>query len=130
MTMPHERTRSLRWGWELLSAIAEDAEVDESIKRDAALIKATYPPPELITQLIEADVPGLPPAGAQSIGAAADLFNKLWLNRQGTEETRQHLRFTLRHFPAFTDMLLMGSQSAHFHITDWLLQEDWYDRRE
>jgi len=129
MTMPSERTRSLRWGWELLSAIAEDPDVDGLIKQDAVALKATYPPPELIAELIEAEASGLPPAAAQSICAAADLFNKLRLNHQGTEETRKDLIFTLRHYPAANDMRLMGCESAHFRITDWLLPEDWYQGR-
>ena len=129
MTMPHERTRSLRWGWELVAAIADDPEVDESIKQEAALIQATYPSPDLIARLIDADASGLPPPAAQSISAAADLFIRLRLNLQGTAETRHHLVCTLRHFPQPTELRLMGSQSHHFRITDSLLPEDWYDRR-
>ena len=111
MTMPHERTRSLRWGWELLGAIADDPEIEESIKQLAALIKGAYPPPELIGHLIAAESAGLPPAAAQSIAKAAGLFTMLRLKLQGTEQIRHHLRFTLRHFPEATDVHLRQSIS-------------------
>ena len=129
MTMPCERTRSLRWGWELLCAIASDAEVDESTRAEAVLVAADYPRPALVLLWIAEDASGLPPVAAQSVCAAAELFNKLQAGGQGTQETRTHLRFTQRHFPDAQEARLMGHQSEHCRITEWLLPEDYYENR-
>ena len=119
----------MRWGWELLSAIASDAEIDELTRADAVLVAANYPQPELVLLWIAEDASGLPPVSAQSVGAAAELFNKLQASGQGTKETRTHLRFTQRHFPEAQEAHLMGHQSEHCRITDWLLPEDYYENR-
>ena len=119
----------MRWGWELLSAIASDAEIDELTRADALLVATTYPSPELILLWIAEDANGLSPIAAQSVSAAAELFNNLQLSGQGTPETRNHLRFTQRHFPDGQEARMMGHQSEQCRITDWLLPEDYYENR-
>ena len=131
MTMPNERTRSLRWGYELLQAIADDPDIDASIKREAASIATDYPSPKIIASLIESKPAGLPPTAVESIAAAAELFNSVRFTRQASlsDVMRDHLRYTLRHFPAASDSRMMGIQSGMFRISDWLLPEDYYDGR-
>jgi hypothetical protein len=43
MTMPAERTRSLRWTREFLEKAAEDSRLDQSLRDRARIILLTYP---------------------------------------------------------------------------------------
>ena len=60
MTMPDERTRSLRWGFECLGEMLTNETIDESMRATAQRLLLTYPRPEQILALIEADASGLP----------------------------------------------------------------------
>ena len=60
MTMPHERTRSLRWGFEFLGEMLSDETIDDHTRATAQRLLLSYPRPEQILELIEADAPGLP----------------------------------------------------------------------
>jgi hypothetical protein len=41
MTMPIERTRALRWGWELLSTVQQRPDIPEDLRVRAATIDMT-----------------------------------------------------------------------------------------
>lgn len=55
MTMPHERTRSLRWGFEFLGEMLSDMTIDESMRATAQRLLLTYPRPERRRWLLPED---------------------------------------------------------------------------
>ena len=56
MTMPNERTRALRWGYEVLQEIAEDPSVRDEQRSKAAEVLVDYPPPADVSRWIQEDV--------------------------------------------------------------------------
>jgi len=126
VTMPDERTRSIRWGGELLAAIANDLEIDEITRGAALRLLTPYPTPEQILRWIEDGVFCLPSDAAESLAAAAELFNRLQFSRQGTSETRHDLMYTRRHFPGAQDALAWGRGARQFSIRTWLMPDDSY----
>jgi hypothetical protein len=99
MTMPIERTRSLRWGFELLTTLADDNEVPIDLRERAQLLMTTYPSPEQVTQLISSNSAALPTGVGVAIEQARELFTDVQLTCRGAATTRRDLQFTLRHFP-------------------------------
>ena len=73
MTMPDERTRSLRWGFEFLGEILLDETIEDALPATAQRLLLTYPRPDQILEWIEADAPGLPQAAAEALVAASAL---------------------------------------------------------
>lgn len=54
MTMPHERMRSLRWGWELQQALHKDLSLLASLVARAEALAQTYPTPQTLVQMPQA----------------------------------------------------------------------------
>jgi hypothetical protein len=50
MTMPNERTRSLRWGWEFMLELQNAPELDETLRGRVEAILQHYPTPRDITR--------------------------------------------------------------------------------
>ncbi len=123
MTMPDERTRSLRWGYEFLGEMVLDETIDASLRDAAQRLRLTYPRPVQILQWIEADAPGLPQAAAQALVEAGELWTRLQFSHQGTQETRHALRFVQRHFPEPWLSQLLGNASGE-GLRRWLLPEE------
>ena len=125
MTMPDERTRSLRWGYEFLSEIVADESIDEAMRARAQHLLPTYPRPEEILELIEADATSLPQATAQCLAESAELFWDLQISGQGTIETRKSMIYVRRHFPEPNIALALGALSQSNRLRRWLLPEDY-----
>nr|WP_181374846.1 BPSL0761 family protein [Polaromonas sp. H6N]AWD72228.1 hypothetical protein pH6NP1_p032 [Polaromonas sp. H6N] len=123
MTMPDERTRSLRWGFEFLGEMRLDETIDAGFRATAQRLQLTYPRPDQILEWIEADAPGLPQAAARALGEAGELWTRLQFSRQGTQETRHALRFVQRHFPEPGLSRLLGNASRE-GLQHWLLPEE------
>ena len=113
MTMPHERTRSLRWGFEFLGEMLSDETIEDSIRAEAQRLLFTYPRPEQILELIEADAPALPQASIEALVNASALWARLRVSGQGNEETRHTLKFVQRHFP---EPWLVGADRDLTHL--------------
>ncbi len=99
MTMPHERMRSLRWGWELLQTLQTDSSVPPALVACAAALAQSYPTPQTLSLMLHADRPQLPEGFGASVDGARALFEEVQLGGHGCEATRRHALFTLRHFP-------------------------------
>ena len=123
MTMPDERTRSLRWGFEFLGEMLLDETIDASLRAAAQHLLLTYPRPAQILDWIEADAPGLPQAATEALVEAGALWTRLQLSHQGTPETRHALRFVQRHFPEPWLSQRLGSASRE-GLRRWLLPEE------
>jgi hypothetical protein len=123
MTMPDERTRSLRWGFEFLGEMLSDETIDASLQGTAQQLLLTYPRPDQILEWIEADAPGLPQAASEALVDASALWRSLQFSGQGTQETRHTLRFVQRHFPEPWLSQLLGS-SPRERLRSWLTSED------
>ena len=123
MTMPDERTRSLRWGFEFLGEMLLDETIEDSIRATAQRLRLTYPRPDQILEWIEADAPGLPQAAARALVEASELWTRRQCSGQGTQETRHALRFVQRHFPEPWLSQLLGNASRE-GLQHWLLPEE------
>jgi hypothetical protein len=124
MTMPDERTRSLRWGFEFLGEMLSDETIEDSIRAAAQRLLLTYPRPEQILEWIEADAPGLPQAATEALVDASALWTRLQFSSQGTQETRHTLMFVQRHFPEPWLSQMLGAAPID-GLRSWLLPEDW-----
>ena len=127
MTMPHERTRSLRWGQEALQEICDDALIGESVVGWATELLRAYPTPDVVLGWIQADVVCIPIDAAEAIDGTVRLLNALWLSENCPSQLRQTLKFTLRHFPALGEAKGWACGSGKVSIRVWLLPEDVYD---
>lgn len=123
MTMPNERTRSLRWGYELLCEMLLDDSIDASIRTVAERLLETYPSPGLVLKLIRADARSLPKDAAEALFGAGLLWQQLRRSRQGTEETQHSLLYTERHFPDASISKMLGRESLD-GLRNWLLEEE------
>jgi len=123
MTMPHERTRSIRWGFELLGEVLLDASIDVSIRNVAQHLLLTYPRPDQILQLIEADSSALPLEASEALIEAGRLWVRLRRSGQGTDATRHSLLFCERHYPETWVAAMLGEAPID-GVRSWLLPED------
>lgn len=124
MTMPSERMRALRWGFEVLQEISDAAMVADSEKARAAELLNTYPTPSAVSSWIDEDVPCLPVEAAVVIDATGDLLRLILRSKGCTEELRRSVIFTLRHFPEPGDAELWSTACRGETIRMWLLPED------
>ena len=127
MTMPHERTRALRWGHEVLQEICDDASIADKERGRAAELLRIYPSPDIVLGWIEADVACITAEPAAAIEAAGALFRTIRISEFCGEQLRRSLTFALRHFPEPESTRRWTRSLSAFTITDWLLPEDTYD---
>jgi hypothetical protein len=119
MTMPHERMRSLRWGWEFLQAL----QTDPSIPR-AATLAQTYPTPQSLITMLQADRPQLPEAFGESVDGARARFEEVQFGDHGNQATRWDTLFTLRHFPMKGSAERVTGAEGFWSLHNWLAPED------
>jgi hypothetical protein len=100
MTMPCERTRSLRWGHETLIEIRDRLELTDADRASAATLLDSYPAPRCVREWINAEVNCIPAQSTEAIEAAGNLFRKLWYTASCPIEVRKNLEFVLRHYPS------------------------------
>lgn len=124
VTVPHERTRAIGWGKELLASIQEDDSIPAALRVRAGEIDLGYPSALALRDLLVTGKGGLPPGWAASISSAYQLFLDVQWPVVGSETTRRELTATLRHFPdPYTIDLMATSDDA---IARWLLPADRY----
>jgi hypothetical protein len=124
MTMPNERTRSLRWGYEALVEMRDNAELQDVYKLSAAAMLDMYPAPSLVSEWISAELRHIPLAAAAAIDAAGKLFIDLSHSDRCPDEIRKALSFVLRHYPLRGEAEPWALDVNHEPITDWLMPED------
>ena len=123
MTVPHERTRAINWGSELLHDVAADVTVPDVHRDEARALQAIYPTPEQLAELIAGDAVRLPVVWAGALLRARNLFDLLWRHRLGSVATREGCRYTLRHFP---EDWMLRIQAQQDRVGGCLLPEDFY----
>lgn len=122
MTMPVERTRALRWGWEVLSTMHERPGIPEDLRARAAAIAVTYPTPAAVLRWIQDDIPRLPNEAALCIDAAGSLFTDLRNMTDLGDDLRHELLVVLRHYPLPVEV--RGAAKSFFlGIGSWLATE-------
>lgn len=124
MTMPSERTRTLRWGFEVLQEISDAAMVTDREKARAAELLDTYPTPLAVSSWIDEDVPCLPVEAAVAIEATGDLLRDILRSEAFPADLRRSVMFTLRHFPEPGDAERWSRPCRDETIRAWLMPED------
>lgn len=119
MTVPHERTRAIGWGKEMLASIKADDAIPAALRARAHEIDPGYPTALALQDWLAACKTGLPPDWAASISSAYQLFLDVQWPVVGSETTRRELTATLRHFPDPYTVDLMATSDEP--IASWLL---------
>jgi len=122
--MPNERMRPLRWGWELLQALQTDPAIPPALVERAAALAQTYPTPQSLTTMPQADRPQLPEAFGESVDGARALFEEVQFEGCGIQETRRDALFTLRHFLLRGAADVAAGAARRGSLQDSLAQED------
>lgn len=99
MTTPYERMRAVGWGGELLAQMCSDASLPQSVVSAAKRIALTYPTTQALEECLRVGAVGLTVRLATSLGEARTLFREVWIGELGSAQTREDLRYVLRHFP-------------------------------
>jgi hypothetical protein len=127
MTMPNERTRSLRFAHETLQEASVLPALEPGDREGALQLLQTYPDPATVRQWIDADRTCIPAEAAEAIERAGALLRRLQLSRAGGEDFQRSLLFALRHLPAPGEARRhMKPLSWQGSIQWWLLPEDHY----
>ena len=121
MTMPIERMRALRWGYELLQEMGQDQSLPEVTRARAGALLVVYPVPEALARHVVEDRGGLPKTWADALSEALDLFEAVGFRGQSSAQTRRSLLFTRRHYPDHQHIRLMANVGS---LKDWLAAED------
>ncbi len=124
MTMPHERTRSLRWAFEVLHEIRDDALVNDGDRAKAAKLLVTFPTPETVLEWIQSDASCIPVDAALAIEETGVLLSSIYRSETCPAKLGHSVMFTLRHFPQPGSAERWAKSSAAWTITTWLLPED------
>jgi len=122
MTLPDERMRSLRWGWEVLKALEADLFHEPQWMERAMRLLRDFPSPELLTGLVESPGAPLPAACQAAIDQARDLFEAA-CSDTGSSALRRDLKYTLRQFPSASAVKALGNAAALGSLGDWLSLE-------
>ena len=123
MTMPHERTRALRFAHEALVEISASPQVGEANRAAAEALLSSFPSPGEVAEWIEAAA-SIPASAAAAIEAAGLLFRAMWRSDSCPAEVRESLKFTLRHYPGAGEVLSWVHVVSDRPITAWVLPED------
>jgi hypothetical protein len=127
MTMPNERTRSLRWGYEVLEEIRADDLVGTNDRTKAAELLCNYPTPAMLSEWIRSDVSFIPAKAALAIEETGELMRIIWRSPACSAALRRSLTFTLRHFPDRGSTRYWAVDRGNLSIREWLLPEDYFD---
>ena len=126
MTMPHERTRALRFAHEALLEISARPQVDVANRAAAVALLSSFPTPDQVAEWIEAAASSVPVVAATAIESAGLLFRAMWRSDSCPAATRESLKHTLRHYPGEGEALRWVRAIGDRPITAWLLPEDHY----
>src|SRR5437868_4093680 len=100
MTMPHERMRSLRWAWEVLTALECNLFGEPMWVDRAARLVQNFPCPSDLEHLVEAPATSLAMTSAATLNETRELFEEILASQGRSTVLRNDLRYTLRHFPS------------------------------
>lgn len=125
MTIPVERMRALRWGYELLQEMGQDQSLPQEARARPGALLAVYPMPHALAQHVSDERGGLPMTWADAMAEAQDLFQEVGISGQGSVQTRRSLLFTRRHYP---DRSLIGLMMRVRSLQDWLAAEEAFRR--
>lgn len=116
MTIPVERMRALRWGYELLQEMGQDQSLPEWARARASALQVVYPVPHALAQHVVNERGGLPKPWADAMSEALELFENVSFSGQGSVRTRRSLLFTRRHYPdrALIQLLAKGDLMSHW----------------
>jgi hypothetical protein len=139
MTIPHERARALRWGWDLLQSLASaDSELTSELRAKAAQLLAHHPSAKDLRDWgrdgssgigIEAenvtrsdwpeDLPREKPTRQQYVTAVSATFifvrDLQWQSAIPlSEELRREIIYVLRHYP--DDIAEQGAVDRHLRL--------------
>lgn len=120
MTTPQERMRSIGWGAELLDRLQQDPTIPSDLKELAGLAAASYPSTTTLLELLATSSRDFPLAAGRSIERARQVFEEVRNAGAGTEETRRHMLYTLRHFPLAGWSHDVNVSARLGHLDDWL----------
>ncbi len=123
MTMPDERTRSLRWAYELLTEIDLDQEVHDDLRIRARSVAIGFPAPEALQALITSKSECLPASFAEAIESARDLFMDIQCRSTGSNVTRNSVLYTLRHYPSARNVSCLTVGWGQSGIEDWIVRQ-------
>ena len=107
MTMPRERMRAIRWGGQLLQQIASDPAVSEALRQRAAEALLEYPDADALSRLVTDLASALPRTFAAALSEALKIFAQVDVLGNGSAETRDELKRTIKHFPEKSMIVLM-----------------------
>ena len=79
MSTPEERMRALRWGWQFLRDIQQDARVPLERRDSARALALRYPAPAMLQELLASGARHLPKDVGAAIDDARTLFEELQL---------------------------------------------------
>ena len=99
MTTPNERMRALRWGAQLLAAVAEDPVVPPELQRRAAELSRQFPDQDRLLGLLADREVWIAQDVAQGLFEAGLLFEVMAPTGQMSQATQQLWRGTMRHYP-------------------------------
>ena len=141
MTMPHERARALRWGWDLLQSLASaESELTPELRGNASRLLAHHPSAKDLRDWgrdgnsgigIEAenvtrsdwpeDIPRERPTRQQYVTAVSDTFIfvrelPFQVSIQLGEERRREILYALRHYP--NDIAEQGAVDRHLRMLE------------
>ena len=100
MTVPDERPRDLKWGFEQLHELVADSDGPSDLRERAARLADHYPTPAALDQLVSDNAQTMPRALADAIEGAGALFRDVQASCGGNVDTRKSVLYTLRHFPS------------------------------
>jgi len=120
MTTPEERTRSLRWAWDLLGALQTRSEVPSVVRDRAREIARSFPSSVVVRAWVTADVSSLPEDAAYAIEAAAVLFADLQARGDMAEDLRHELLYVRRHLPLPGRAVDAARHDFMFGVDAWL----------
>ena len=122
MTMPHERMRSLRWGWDVLRALEADLTQERMWVERARKVLLTYLAPDDLERLVETPGAQMPATFAAAINDVRELFEVVRLCTSSAA-LRRDLQYTLRHFPSAGVARVLVNAATLGDLDSWLAVE-------
>ena len=99
--------RAIRWGRELLQRIASDPTVSQALRQRAAEALREYPEADALSRMVTELAPALPQAFAAALSQALKIFSQVNVLGNGSAQTRDELKRTIKHFPEMSMIVLM-----------------------
>jgi hypothetical protein len=99
MTMPDERMRAIRFGFETLTEAVCDNTLPQALRDRAQSVLRRYPTTAQLEELLTHDSATLPPDWGEALNDARCFFHELRRRPDATEAQSWSIAVTLRHFP-------------------------------